>query len=72
MYYGDLASWYNNVEDGAMPEGGATYFDGYMQRYFHGWEDSGARTDSIWSGSRSTISAPLIARGNSRIPPGVS
>jgi hypothetical protein len=26
------------------------FYDGYMQRTFRGWEESGARVDQIWSG----------------------
>lgn len=43
-------SWWNNPHDHEQVEGTAEYFDNYMQRYFHGWEDSGARLDSIWTG----------------------
>ncbi|CZR67121.1 related to oxidoreductase [Phialocephala subalpina] len=45
-----LDQWYNNVDDSNLIEMGKDHFDTYMQRFFHGWEDSGARVDKIWSG----------------------
>lgn len=33
-----------------MIEPAKSYFDGYMQRYFRGWEVSGAYTDKVWTG----------------------
>ncbi|GKT50578.1 uncharacterized protein ColSpa_10759 [Colletotrichum spaethianum] len=53
-YYHDLPSWYNNVNDDQLIEAAKTHFDGYMQRVFHGWEDSGAHTSKVWTGSEST------------------
>lgn len=44
-------SWWNNNNDNELVEDTAQYFDNYMQRYFHGWEDSGAKLDRIWTGS---------------------
>ncbi|KAK3192185.1 hypothetical protein K4F52_001815 [Lecanicillium sp. MT-2017a] len=49
-YYHDLDCWYNNVNDDALLEPAKTYFDGYMQRTFHGWEDSDAETAKVWTG----------------------
>ncbi|KAH6886961.1 FAD dependent oxidoreductase [Thelonectria olida] len=49
-YYQDLQIWYNNVNDDKLIESAKSYFDGYMQRVFHGWEDSGAYTSSMWTG----------------------
>ncbi|KAK1980883.1 FAD dependent oxidoreductase [Colletotrichum cereale] len=49
-YYHDLPSWYNNVSDDQLIESAKTHFDGYMQRVFHGWEDSGATTSKVWTG----------------------
>ena len=47
----DLPSWYDNVSDDSLISSAAEqYFDGYMQRYFIGWENSGARVDRIWTG----------------------
>lgn len=50
-YHMDLDSWFGNHDDSKLIESAKNYFDGYMQRHFHGWEDSGAYTESIWSGS---------------------
>ncbi|KAJ0274001.1 hypothetical protein COL940_009597 [Colletotrichum noveboracense] len=36
--------------DGSIVVGGAPYFNGYMQRLFRGWEDSGAEVDRVWTG----------------------
>ncbi|GKT90075.1 FAD dependent oxidoreductase [Colletotrichum tofieldiae] len=49
-YYHDLPSWYNNVNDDQLIESAKSHFDGYMQRVFHGWEDSGAYTSKVWTG----------------------
>ncbi|KAF2216294.1 hypothetical protein CERZMDRAFT_64736 [Cercospora zeae-maydis SCOH1-5] len=49
-YYKQLDSWYNNYDDSKLIESAKHYFDGYMQRYFRGWEDSGAYTDAVWTG----------------------
>lgn len=43
-------SWWHNQNDHEQVEGTAEYFDNYMQRYFHGWEESDAKLDSIWTG----------------------
>lgn len=51
-YLSDLDSWYNNVDDSKLIESVGSYFDGYMQRNFRGWENSGARTDRVWTGSK--------------------
>lgn len=55
-FYHDLGSWYGNVEDDKLIEtGGAPrYFDGYMQKNFRGWEDSGAYTKNVWTGGKWT------------------
>lgn len=50
-YYSDLNSWYNNVDDANLIEQAKDHFDGYMQKHFHGWEDSGAKTSKVWTGS---------------------
>ncbi|KAL1962876.1 hypothetical protein VTN77DRAFT_9054 [Rasamsonia byssochlamydoides] len=43
-------NWYNNVDDSKLIESAKHYFDGYMQRHFRGWENSGAYTDRVWTG----------------------
>lgn len=52
----DRKQWYNVTDDSQLikPTDGhfdQTHFDGFMQRSFTGWEDSGAYTDRVWSGS---------------------
>lgn len=43
--------WYNVTDDSTLIEPVKNYFDGFMQRTFRGWEDSGAVTDMVWTGS---------------------
>lgn len=43
--------WYDNTDDGEVIEEMRRYFDGYMQRNFRGWENSGAKVSEIWTGS---------------------
>ena len=45
-------AWWDNKNDNEQVDGTKEYFDGYMQKYFHGWEDSGAKLDKIWTGSK--------------------
>lgn len=49
-YMDKLSDWYDNVNDDALIPSAADFFDGYMQRYFKGWEKSGAITDRVWTG----------------------
>ena len=49
-YYEKLNSWFDVYDDSSLIESAANYFDGYMQRHFHGWEDSDAYTESVWTG----------------------
>lgn len=53
-YYRDLGCWYDCVDDGALiTTGGAhRHFDGYMQKHFRGWENTGAYTNKVWAGSK--------------------
>lgn len=51
-FYHDLDSWYNNVNDDRLIDSAKTYFDGYMQRVFPAWKDSGAYTSQVWTGSK--------------------
>jgi glycine/D-amino acid oxidase-like deaminating enzyme len=46
----DDSYWHNNTNDSEMIPGAEKYFDGYMQRMFHGWEESGAKVTDIWTG----------------------
>jgi glycine/D-amino acid oxidase-like deaminating enzyme len=51
-YFQDLESWYGDCDDSTLIENAKGYFDGYMQRHFHGWKDSGAHVTHIWTGSK--------------------
>lgn len=44
--------WYDVHDDSTLLEPARHYFDGLMQRHFRGWEDSGAETESVWTGSK--------------------
>lgn len=57
-YYRDLDSWYDCVEDDKLITTGNAhhYFDGYMQKNFRGWEQSGAYTNKVWTGSKCSSS----------------
>ncbi|KAF2769846.1 FAD dependent oxidoreductase superfamily [Teratosphaeria nubilosa] len=46
----DRGSWYNNTDDSTLIEASKNFYDGYMQRTFRGWEDSGASVEQIWTG----------------------
>lgn len=50
-FWHDKNSWFDNVNDDQLVEATKGYFDGYMQKYFRGWEDSKAGTESVWTGS---------------------
>ncbi|RAL16409.1 sterol homeostasis protein ARV1 [Aspergillus homomorphus CBS 101889] len=50
FYKQDISSWYQNTDEGRVLKAAARYFDNYMQRNFHGWENTGAYTDRVWSG----------------------
>jgi glycine/D-amino acid oxidase-like deaminating enzyme len=43
-------SWFGNINDDELVNGGNEYFENYMQKYFRGWEDSGAKLEKIWTG----------------------
>lgn len=43
--------WFDNVRDDEMVEEARSYFDGYMQRLFRGWEGSRAEVKQVWTGS---------------------
>lgn len=60
MYLREPGNWYNVTDDSRLIDSAARYFDDYMQRHFHGWEDTGAYTDRVWTGSMfSQLSCPL-------------
>ncbi|KAI0473620.1 FAD dependent oxidoreductase [Xylariaceae sp. FL0804] len=64
LYMHNLDSWYNNVDDDKLIEDAASHWDGYMQRMFHGWDESGARTDKVWTGimGYSSDGMPYVGR----------
>ncbi|KAJ5907373.1 hypothetical protein N7495_000055 [Penicillium taxi] len=49
-FFSDKKSWYDVSDDSKVLEAAIRYFDGYMQRYFVGWENSNAYTDRVWTG----------------------
>lgn len=49
-YHPVLSSWYDNVDDSVLIEEVKNHYEGYMQRHFNGWEDSGAQVDKVWTG----------------------
>ncbi|KAG9243253.1 FAD dependent oxidoreductase-like protein superfamily [Calycina marina] len=50
MFRADKHQWYNNTDDSILIEAVKDYYDGYMQRTFQGWEDSGAKVKELWTG----------------------
>ncbi|KAF2803428.1 FAD dependent oxidoreductase superfamily [Mytilinidion resinicola] len=51
LYNSDRPSWFNNFDDSMpFPPQTEEYWEGYMQRNFRGWEESGAELDKVWVG----------------------
>ncbi|KAH9908420.1 FAD dependent oxidoreductase [Xylariomycetidae sp. FL2044] len=77
-YLHKLDSWYGVARDDGLIEEARGHFDGYMQRTFHGWEDSGAETARVWTGIMGYSSdsspwvGPLPGRRNQYILAGFS
>lgn len=44
------SQWYNNVDDSVLIDSAKSYYENYMQDTYRGWEHSGAKVDSIWTG----------------------
>lgn len=44
--------WYNVADDSKLIEPAKSHFDEFMQRTFIGWENSGAKVDKLWTGSK--------------------
>lgn len=59
-FYSQLNSWYNVTDDSTLIDSARNYFDGYMQRHFKGWEDSGAVVDKIWTGSECPLPPRIV------------
>lgn len=52
-FWSDRSQWYGVTDDSKLIDPAKPYFDGLMQRTFIGWENSGAYTDQVWTGSKS-------------------
>ncbi|KAJ5963434.1 uncharacterized protein N7479_003310 [Penicillium vulpinum] len=50
VYHPVLSSWYDSVDDSSLIEEVKDHYNGYMQKFFHGWEDSAAQVDKVWTG----------------------
>lgn len=50
-FWEDPKHWYGVTDDSKLIEPASDYFDGLMQKHFRGWEESGAYTDKVWTGS---------------------
>jgi glycine/D-amino acid oxidase-like deaminating enzyme len=44
------SEWHNVLDDSTLIAPAAQYFENYMQTNFHGWENSGAKVDRVWTG----------------------
>jgi glycine/D-amino acid oxidase-like deaminating enzyme len=55
-FIADQEQWYGVVDDTTLIEPAKDYFEGYMQRNFSGWEESGAYTDKVWTGGKCSFS----------------
>ena len=51
-YAADREKWFNVIDDSTLIEPTKHYYDGFMQRTFRGWEDSGTAVREMWTGSR--------------------
>lgn len=51
-FYKNLSDWFDVVDDSKLIDAGKDYYDGYMQRHFFAWENTGARTEDLWTGSK--------------------
>ncbi|KAF2493076.1 FAD dependent oxidoreductase [Lophium mytilinum] len=51
LFSSDRPSWFNNFDDATpfRPQV-EQHWEGYMQRNFRGWEESGAEVDKVWVG----------------------
>lgn len=65
-YLKDIESWYDNIHDDKEMPGAREYFQGYMRKYFVGWErdDDKGNVDQVWSGSEWQ---PIARRSERRI-----
>ncbi|KAI7162305.1 FAD dependent oxidoreductase [Hortaea werneckii] len=49
-YADDKSSWFNNWDDSTLLPSVRPHFSSLMQRHFMGWEKSGSKIDTIWTG----------------------
>lgn len=56
----DKKTWYDTTNDDELIEPARNYFDGFMQKSFRGWENTGAMTERVWTGSKFAVS-PLMS-----------
>ncbi|KAH7356362.1 FAD dependent oxidoreductase [Pyrenochaeta sp. MPI-SDFR-AT-0127] len=70
-FFHDLQQWYGRVDDDTLIDDAKEYFDGYMQRNFKGWENSGAYVDKVWTGIMGYSSDRLPRIGKVPGRPGV-
>ncbi|KAK8169341.1 FAD dependent oxidoreductase-domain-containing protein [Phyllosticta citrichinensis] len=49
-FWDEPRHWYGVTDDATLIAPAVRHFDGYMQRSFRGWEDSGAKLDRVWTG----------------------
>jgi len=49
-YEHDRDRWYNTWDDSTQLPEALPHFDSLMQTHFKGWEDSGAKVDTVWTG----------------------
>lgn len=59
-FFHDKKTWYDTTNDDELIEPARNYFDGFMQKSFRGWENTGAVTERVWTGSRSPTLFPLV------------
>lgn len=51
-FLGDIDQWYNNKNDNGQMPGARKYFEGFMKKYFVGWNgNEHGNVDRVWSGS---------------------
>jgi glycine/D-amino acid oxidase-like deaminating enzyme len=51
-FWSNRKRWFDTVQDDETIDEAVSYFDGYMQRNFRGWENSEAKTKKVWTGSK--------------------
>ncbi|KAH8159441.1 hypothetical protein CIB48_g8802 [Xylaria polymorpha] len=66
LYEKERHLWHNTVDDSTTFDAitDTKYFEGYMQRNFRGWEDSGTEVDKIWTGNQFPHGGEVPGRKN--------